>query len=268
VERDGWALQFAAPELQNDEEVVLAATRKDPTIILQVMPELQNDRNVVIKAVQQDWRLLESLKPELRAVRAVILAAVRQTGWALQYVPRERLADREIVLEALRNHGDALRFAAPELCSDREVVLTAVRQSGTALGLASKGVQDMEIATAAVKQDRRALVFVAKRLLPDVLKYLGLDRMPAWATGTQGHETGGSGEHTGVNLAGASGNLEKHFATLELPATASKDEIRKKYHQLALQYHPDKCSGDAEFAKEMFQKIQQAYETLHDALNL
>lgn len=268
VKRDSWALQFASPELRQDEELVLAAVRKDPSIILQVLPELQKDRKAVLGAIQKDWNLLESLSPEMRSDREVILAAVRQSGWALQHVPKERRADREIVIEAMRNHGDALRFAAPELYSDREVMITAVRQSGTALGLATPQVQDLEMAIAAVKQDKRALPFVTKRLRPDVLKWLGLDRMPDWAK-EPGDDKDEFREHTDdPSSPFNTGKLDRYFQVLELPPTASKEEIRRKYHQMVLQYHPDKYVGDAEFAKQMFLKIQEAYEALQEALSL
>lgn len=40
--------------------------------------------------------------------------------------------------------------------------------------------------------------------------------------------------------------------------------IRKKYKKLALQWHPDKHSGDRKLAEEKFKEIQAAYEFLSD----
>ena len=56
--------------------------------------------------------------------------------------------------------------------------------------------------------------------------------------------------------------MQSHYETLGLQKNASKDEIKSAYHKLAKVYHPDKNTGND--AKEKFQKIQEAYETLSD----
>ena len=50
-----------------------------------------------------------------------------------------------------------------------------------------------------------------------------------------------------------------HYKTLGVTRNASPDEIKKAYRKLAGQHHPDKGGDTA-----MFQKIQEAYETLSD----
>lgn len=50
------------------------------------------------------------------------------------------------------------------------------------------------------------------------------------------------------------------YDILEIPKTASLDDIKKSYRRLALIYHPDKDTGNA----EKFKKINLAYETLSD----
>ena len=56
--------------------------------------------------------------------------------------------------------------------------------------------------------------------------------------------------------------MQSHYETLGVQKTSSKDEIKSAYHKLAKVYHPDKNTGND--AKEKFQKIQEAYETLSD----
>lgn len=53
-----------------------------------------------------------------------------------------------------------------------------------------------------------------------------------------------------------------HYQLLGLKPTATKSEIKKAYHRLALKYHPDK--NKASNAEEKFRKLNQAYETLKD----
>ncbi|KAI0103429.1 DnaJ-domain-containing protein [Daldinia grandis] len=57
------------------------------------------------------------------------------------------------------------------------------------------------------------------------------------------------------------------YATLEVPCTATQQEITAAYRRLALIHHPDKNPENAEAATATFQKIQLAYETLNDPTN-
>jgi curved DNA-binding protein len=54
-----------------------------------------------------------------------------------------------------------------------------------------------------------------------------------------------------------------YYATLGVDKKASADEIKKAYRKLARKYHPD-VSKEKD-AKEKFQEVSEAYETLKDA---
>lgn len=54
-----------------------------------------------------------------------------------------------------------------------------------------------------------------------------------------------------------------HYEVLEVPRTATEDEIKKAYRQLAMRYHPDQA-GDREDT-DRFIRISEAYEALIDA---
>lgn len=54
-----------------------------------------------------------------------------------------------------------------------------------------------------------------------------------------------------------------YYEVLGLPRNASKDEIKKAYRKLAMQYHPDRNQGD-KAAEEKFKELSEAYEALHD----
>ncbi|MCX7774502.1 MAG: molecular chaperone DnaJ [Spirochaetaceae bacterium] len=54
-----------------------------------------------------------------------------------------------------------------------------------------------------------------------------------------------------------------YYEVLGVPKTATKDEIKKAYRRLAIQYHPDKNPGD-KTAEEKFKEATEAYEVLSD----
>ena len=56
-------------------------------------------------------------------------------------------------------------------------------------------------------------------------------------------------------------STETFYTILGVNEKASKDEIKKAFRSLSLQYHPDKNGGTT---VEKFQKINEAYETLGD----
>jgi len=57
---------------------------------------------------------------------------------------------------------------------------------------------------------------------------------------------------------------DDHYETLGVPRTASAEDIRKAYRELALKYHPDR-NPDDKAAQEKFKKIQSAFDVLNDS---
>jgi molecular chaperone DnaJ len=57
--------------------------------------------------------------------------------------------------------------------------------------------------------------------------------------------------------------FKNYYKVLEVPETATQQEIRNAYRRLAFKYHPDKNAGDG-FAESHFKEIQEAYHTLSD----
>lgn len=49
-----------------------------------------------------------------------------------------------------------------------------------------------------------------------------------------------------------------YYSVLDVPKTATPDEIKKAYRKLAMKYHPDRNGGD----ETQFKKIQEAYDIL------
>jgi len=59
-------------------------------------------------------------------------------------------------------------------------------------------------------------------------------------------------------------NKYEYYEILGLERTASAEEIKKNYRQMALKYHPDRNPGDKE-AEERFKKAAEAYSVLGDS---
>ena len=57
----------------------------------------------------------------------------------------------------------------------------------------------------------------------------------------------------------------KYYKILNLNIDASKDDIKKAYHKLALKYHPDKNKD--EDAEDKFKEINEAYDYLYNNNN-
>lgn len=55
-----------------------------------------------------------------------------------------------------------------------------------------------------------------------------------------------------------------YYELLEVPRTATPEEVKKSYRRLAMKYHPDKNPGDKK-AEAAFKEISEAYEVLSDA---
>ncbi len=54
-----------------------------------------------------------------------------------------------------------------------------------------------------------------------------------------------------------------YYEILGIPKSASKDDLKKAYRKLAMQYHPDRNPGDKE-SEEKFKEAAEAYEILSD----
>lgn len=57
---------------------------------------------------------------------------------------------------------------------------------------------------------------------------------------------------------------KSYYDTLQVPRSASDEQIKRAYRKLALKYHPDKNPGNEE-ANKRFAEINNAYEVLSDS---
>nr|XP_058156057.1 dnaJ homolog subfamily B member 2 isoform X2 [Dasypus novemcinctus]XP_058156058.1 dnaJ homolog subfamily B member 2 isoform X2 [Dasypus novemcinctus]XP_058156059.1 dnaJ homolog subfamily B member 2 isoform X2 [Dasypus novemcinctus] len=58
--------------------------------------------------------------------------------------------------------------------------------------------------------------------------------------------------------------MASYYEILDVPRSASPDDIKKAYRRKALQWHPDKNPENKEFAERKFKEVAEAYEVLSD----
>ncbi|OLQ03032.1 Chaperone protein DnaJ [Symbiodinium microadriaticum] len=92
--KEGWALEFASPELQADRDVVLTAVKKTGEA-LRYARRFCGDYEVAFAAAQNCGLVLALLEPDVQDA-ALVLAAIRQDARAMDFVePRLRPAVQE-----------------------------------------------------------------------------------------------------------------------------------------------------------------------------
>ena len=70
--------------------VILAAVKSNGYALEYASPELRNNKDVVMTAVQNDGHALQFASEELRSDIDVVLAAVQRSGdWMLEYTSKE-----------------------------------------------------------------------------------------------------------------------------------------------------------------------------------
>lgn len=105
-------------DIQECFECALCAVQKDGEALKFASPMLQNDRRVVLAAVSENGASLQFASEVLQSDRAVVSAALQNCGMALQYAPKRFRQDRSLVDLAVRQDLAAVNFVEDDLRSD------------------------------------------------------------------------------------------------------------------------------------------------------
>jgi len=139
VKRNGFTIQYATPELKNDQEIVYQSL-----LNLGYINQTSKDKNVkdlYYEAVKQNGSVLEYAPEELQNDKYLVLEAIKQDGYAFKYASKSLQNDKDFVLNAVKIHGNVLKYASEELKKDKEVVLEAIKQDDFAIVFANEQIR-------------------------------------------------------------------------------------------------------------------------------
>jgi len=226
------ALQFAAPELCGDREIVLTAIQSPGSSALQyASPELRGDRAIVREALKGDPMELCYASLELRSDRDLVLEAVRLDGWAMLYAAPALRSDKEVVSEALKRDGSLLKYVPRELRSMNKIVIAAVQQWGEALQYGSKKKRrEKKVVVAAVSKNANAIKYAGKSIIknPEVVKAMKNSESPQTIE-IRSHRTRSRVSTTQRRRQQQQRRLRNKGRTAPLPARTHKDKVTGKF---------------------------------------
>jgi hypothetical protein len=90
-------LAKASLEINDDEEILMAAVKIDSSSLIYASERLRNDKTFLLKAVSQDGSSLQYASEELQNDREVAIAAVSNYRYALIYVGEKLKYDADIL---------------------------------------------------------------------------------------------------------------------------------------------------------------------------
>ena len=160
VQQQGWALQYASPDLQKNFNIVEAAVKQNGEVLYVVHPDMEKNYNIVEAAVKQNGLGLNDAHYDMKNEHNIVMAAVKQDGKALQFAHDDLKSDFNIVMAAVKQDGMALQYSHDNLKKNYNIVDEAVKQNGYALQYVHDDIlKNYDIVETAVKQNGRALQY-------------------------------------------------------------------------------------------------------------
>jgi hypothetical protein len=133
-----------APQLADDDVVMLAAVRNDGPVLQYASERLRADREIATSAIRQNWRALQFASQQLRGDKKLIMETLKQCGLALQHATEALRADHSVVIEALVRHKKSLPYMSEKLYTDELFWTKVCRRFPDGYKMALKyGVSDL-----------------------------------------------------------------------------------------------------------------------------
>lgn len=138
---------------RSDDEVVMAAIRRDPQAVEFAAGWCAKDKDFMLMAIRANRRSLQFASQELKADQELVLEAAALNGYALRYADPMLGADPKFMMKAVCRNGAALEYAHEAIKANKEVVRAAVRNNGAALAFADTTMRaDPDVVRDAVQQ--------------------------------------------------------------------------------------------------------------------
>jgi hypothetical protein len=154
VEKIGFLIKEASPELKSDKDIVLKAVKCDGFTFNFVDTKFINDYDVVSETVKTNGYIYTQLHSSFRKKKEILYPAVNSCPSILQYpLLSPYLDDRNVFLQAVQGDGFAIKYGTLKIQNDKEIVIKAI-QNGLDFEKATIEMQnDKEIALEAVKKN-------------------------------------------------------------------------------------------------------------------
>jgi hypothetical protein len=168
MKKDESILEYVSENLKDDKELILAAVSVNGGTLQYASDKCKDEKELVLAALSTDGSALEYASDRLKEDREVVLAAVSNYGGAIEYAPDTFKADKDIVSAAVLNEGCSLEYVTEEFKNDKSIVMLAVSNNGYSLQYASdKLKEDKEIVMAAIAKDGGPLNYASEKLRND-----------------------------------------------------------------------------------------------------
>ena len=282
VEQCGRDLEFASPELQDDEEVVKTALknftnfhyiskrlRSNPEIVfsgllnndgIEYISDIFGDRDLALKAIEIDQNIAEHFPPQFLSDREFILAAMKIEPDVLRFASDELKADRDLVHTAVQIAGHVISYASDDLKADRDLVLIAVAKNPDALNFVNEKFRaDREVVLTAVAQDGYVLEYATEELREDREFVLAAVKLCGYALAGASEALRKDREVVLVAVTQDGRALE--FASDALKADRDLVCVAVKKSGYALEYASDKLRSDSELAKIALENSDEKIRT-------